>query len=194
MEKNQWAYCQLTVCKQFQTSAACRFIQFLNAVVVQQNVYRVVEPSLRNRWLLIHQSDWSDATLKLDVVWQPYFFFHFHVHISLFDLGLEEPFSHFQDFFLLKGRALACQWYSLEGKRLSWSSGSKWSQNTSRSWSLLIWGLCFDLQVLCYAQSCLKKVIPSDGSSLNRDSVFEGITEYLLIKLQLNNFGSLELQ
>lgn len=42
----------------------------------------------------------------------------------------------------------------------------------------------------------LKKVIPSDGSSLNRDfdRVFEGITEYLLIKLQLNNFGSLELQ
>lgn len=98
-KKNQWAYCQLTVCKQFQTSAACRFIQFLNAVVVQQNVYRVVEPSLRNRWLLIHQSDWSDATLKLDVVWQPYFFFfQFHVHIRFFDLGLEEPFSHFQDF------------------------------------------------------------------------------------------------
>lgn len=50
-KKNQWAYCQLTVCKQFQTLTACRFIQFLSAVVVQQNVYRVVEPSLRNRWL-----------------------------------------------------------------------------------------------------------------------------------------------
>lgn len=57
-------------------------------------------------------------------------------------------------------------------------------------------GFCLDLQ-MCYDPIFKKKKkggFPYDLSSFNRDCIFEEIPEHLLVELQLNNSGSLELQ